>query len=233
MPAVVLDRVLPVATGKEIRVGAVAADQPVDAEAARQRVVAIEGGDGIVAIGLPAGKQPRLDVGNRPRRAVVEADLFDLILGALLQRVQERQTVLCAGKTDDEAVGRNRRALEDDLGWEIAGDAHDIGIVPAVVLDRILPVATGKGIGVTAIGADKRIVAEAATERIVDIEGDDTIARRRLPASKQAGLDICDRPGGAVIETDLLDLVLGALFQRLSDCQAVVGAGETDDEAVG
>ncbi|MCY1368736.1 hypothetical protein D9M69_557360 [compost metagenome] len=120
MPAIVVDRVFAVAPGKDIGVAAVAADQDVLATATGNRVVRTEPDDAFAAIGLPAGKQPRLHVCNCPDGAVVEADLLDLILVAGFEGAQNGQLVVGADEADDQAVGRIRGAIENDLRREVA-----------------------------------------------------------------------------------------------------------------
>ena len=261
-----------VAAGEHIGVRAVLTLQPVVAQAADQRVVAVgarqgvvaqatvdhvvgrEADDGVVASGLRLRDQDWADGSHAPNRAVVEHDLFDAPIAAVVQRVPDRDLVAGAHEGQNQlildATSIPVRLGDQHLVRRVAVDQQAIGVVAAGIGNVLHPVAAGEHIGVRAVLALQPVVAQAADQRVVAVaapqvvvaqatadhvigyEAGDRVVAIGLGLADQALSEGSHAPDCAVVENDLFDAPVTAVVQGIPDRDLVVGSGEGQDQLV-
>ena len=197
------DFVEPIACGEGISIGAVAAVQQIVALAPVEHVGLIEQpGDDIVTAIAPGDLEQLFDIGDADRRAIVELEQFDPVLG-VAELVADAQSVAASDDRDQQVIAV---LGEDDL---VAGDAAaqldnivdrntNTGAVappgpyPAID-DHVLAIASIELVGIAAVTTDQGIVAAATVDGFGKIGPSDGIVARAADQVDVLGIDVRER----------------------------------------
>ena len=142
VPAAVVDGVLAIPGVEQIGVGAVLAGECVIAEPPCEQVVGREPLDRVVTTGLVRTDQCGSDIVDRPDRTVVEHDLLYLFKIVAVECIDDSDLV--GGAVEGQNNRAEGRAAEGHFPRFVAVDYQLVRCAPAIVLDDILAVASGK-----------------------------------------------------------------------------------------
>ena len=226
------DQVVAVTTLEAVDVAVAAARQLVVPEATDQRIGDIRSGDVVITHRRLLRHEPRLDVGNRPRGAIVESKSFDLVEGIVVEGVDDAQQVGIAIETQLQRQRVVECSHQLDFARQITPQADGVVAAETVVFDGVVAVVAAVDVKVAAVAAKEPVVAEAAGQRIGAVEADDDIVEQRVRLGDEHPFHIGDGPDRAVVELEALDLVAAIAVQRIDDAQCVGTAGKADQQGV-
>ena len=220
----VIDHVGAVAGGEAIGIGARATREVIVARIALQGVIAGEATEGVIPgparqgvgdfeavdhVVAGGGRGERgAHVGLGPHRGVVEVDLFEAQARSA-ELVVDQDAVAAEADFDKQVVVLEIAAAQGDVaGGDAGAEGEDVGFARgAGVVDFIDPVAEVEQIAVGAAPALEVVVALAAFDGVGGGESGDRVGEGG--AGEQRRLDRGFGGGGAVVETNFLDAVIG------------------------
>ena len=177
------------------------------AQASTQRVADVKARDGIVAGGGCVGQHHQAQVVPLPDRAVGELDVLDASPEPLVELFLQQDGAAIAGAR--AAFGNDQRkivAIADQAdGGRIDPLQHQC-VDTGMIRDHVVAVTVGVDVGVGPCHAVDRIIAGAATHRIVGVEARDRVvarSRRGLRDQHQAQVGLA--PDCSIVEGDPLE----------------------------